>query len=126
MKKFYILFNLFLLIILLSGLNCEINKHFCYHLVNEAKDELELENSIKKYFSQMKDDSPYCIEYLLKTSYYSALEVYVTKLNDAGIKFRETLSNSIKEYFSLIAFKEVNFNPLIKIQISFPACLTIF
>ena len=95
MKKFYILFNLFLLIILLSGLNCEINKHFCYHLVNEAKDELEMENSIKKYFSQMKDDSPYCIEYLLKTSYYSALEVYVTKLNDAGIKFRETLSNSI-------------------------------
>ena len=43
----------------------------------------------------MKDDSAYCIEYLLKTSYYNALEVYVTKLNDAGIKFRETLSNSI-------------------------------
>lgn len=95
MKKFYILFNLFLLIIILLGLNCNINKHFCYHLVNEAKDELELENSIKKYFSQMKDDSPYCIEYLLKTSNYNALEVYVTKLNDVGIKFRETLSNSI-------------------------------
>ena len=95
MKKFYILFNLLLLIIILLGLNCNINKHFCYHLVNEAKDELELENSIKKYFSQMKDDSPYCIEYLLKTSNYNALEVYVTKLNDVGIKFRETLSNSI-------------------------------
>ena len=83
------------LFFLLSLTNCEINKHFCYHLVNEAKDELDLENSIKKYFTQMKDDSQYCIEYLLKTSNYNALEVYVTKLNDAGIKFRETLSNSI-------------------------------
>ena len=73
----------------------EINRHFCYHLVNEAKDELDLENSIKKYFKQMKDDSAYCIEYLLKTSNYIALEAYVTKLNDEGIKFRETLSNSI-------------------------------
>ena len=73
----------------------EINRHFCYHLVNEAKDELDLENSIKKYFKQMKDDSAYCIEYLLKTSNYNALEAYVTKLNDEGIKFRETLSNSI-------------------------------
>ncbi len=73
----------------------EINRHFCYHLVNEAKDELDLENSIKKYFKQMKDDSAYCIEYLLKTSNYIALETYVTKLNDEGIKFRETLSNSI-------------------------------
>ena len=89
-----IIYNLFLLT-LFSLSNCEINKHFCYHLVNEAKDELDLENSIKKYFSQMKDDSPYCIEYLLKTSNYNALETYVTKLNDAGIKFRETLSNSI-------------------------------
>ena len=43
----------------------------------------------------MKDDSAYCIEYLLKTSNYNALEAYVTKLNDEGIKFRETLSNSI-------------------------------
>ena len=43
----------------------------------------------------MKDDSQYCIEYLLKTSNYKALEAYVTKLNDEGIKFRETLSNSI-------------------------------
>ena len=73
----------------------EINRHFCYHLVNEAKDELDLENSIKKYFKQMKDDSAYCIEFLLKTSNYIALEAYVTKLNDEGIKFRETLSNSI-------------------------------
>ena len=73
----------------------EINRHFCYHLVNEAKDELDLENSIKKYFKQMKNDSAYCIEYLLKTSNYIALETYVTKLNDEGIKFRETLSNSI-------------------------------
>ena len=73
----------------------EINRHFCYHLVNEAKDELDLENSIKKYFKQMKDDSAYCIEYLLKTSNYIALETYVTKLNDEGIKFSETLSNSI-------------------------------
>ena len=73
----------------------EINRHFCYHLVNEAKDELDLENSIKKYFKQMKDDSAYCIEFLLKTSNYIALETYVTKLNDEGIKFRETLSNSI-------------------------------
>ena len=81
--------------ILLSLSKCEINKHFCYHLVNEAKDELDLENSINKYFSQMKDDSQYCIEYLLKTSNYKALEAYVTKLNDEGIKFRETLSNSI-------------------------------
>ena len=73
----------------------ETNRHFCYHLVNEAKDELDLENSIKKYFKQMKDDSSYCIQYLLKTSNYKALEAYVTKLNDAGIKFRETLANSI-------------------------------
>ena len=73
----------------------EVNRHFCYHLVKEAKDELDLENSIKKYFKQMKDDSAYCIEYLLKTSNYIALEAYVTKLNDEGIKFRETLSNSI-------------------------------
>ena len=73
----------------------ETNRHFCYHLINEAKDELDLENNIKKYFKQMKDDSSYCIEYLLKTSNYNALELYVTKLNDEGIKFRETLSNSI-------------------------------
>ena len=85
----------FLFLILLYLTNCQINKHFCYHLVNEAEDELELENKIKKYFPQMKDDSSYCIEYLLKTSNYHALEAYVTKLNDAGIKFRETLSNSI-------------------------------
>ena len=85
----------FLFLILLYLTNCQINKHFCYHLVNEAEDELELENKIKKYFPQMKDDSSYCIEYLLKTSNYHALEAYVIKLNDAGIKFRETLSNSI-------------------------------
>ena len=87
--------NIIALFMLLSITDCKINKHFCYHLVNEAKDELELENSIKKYFTQMKDDSQYCIEYLLKTSNYNALEAYVTRLNDAGIKFRETLSNSI-------------------------------
>ena len=87
--------HIFFILVLFSFSNCEINKHFCYHLVNEAKDELDLQNSIKKYFSQMKDDSPYCIEYLLKTSNYNALETYVTNLNDAGIKFRETLSNSI-------------------------------
>ena len=92
--SFITIFNVIFLILFYLT-NCEINKHFCYHLVNEAKDELELENNIKKYFSQMKDDSPYCIEYLLKTSNYKALEAYVIKLNDAGIKFRETLSNSI-------------------------------
>ena len=95
MKINYSFYNYIILIFLFSYIKCEINKHFCYHLVNEAKDELDLENSIKKYFSQMKDDSPYCIEYLLKTSNYNALETYVTKLNDAGVKFRETLSNSI-------------------------------
>ena len=91
---FQILISL-LIIILSNSAEKEINRHFCYHLVNEAKDELDLENSIKKYFKQMKDDSSYCIEYLLKTSNYIALETYVTKLNDEGIKFRETLSNSI-------------------------------
>ena len=91
---FQILISL-LIIILSNSAEKEINRHFCYHLVNEAKDELDLENSIKKYFKQMKDDSAYCIEYLLKTSNYIALETYVTKLNDEGIKFRETLSNSI-------------------------------
>ena len=91
---FQILISL-LIIILSNSAEKKINRHFCYHLVNEAKDELDLENSIKKYFKQMKDDSSYCIEYLLKTSNYNALEAYVTKLNDEGIKFRETLSNSI-------------------------------
>ena len=95
MKK-NIIFLISLILIKFSYLSDqEINRHFCYHLVNEAKDELDLENSIKKYFKQMKDDSSYCIEYLLKTSNYNALEAYVTKLNDEGIKFRETLSNSI-------------------------------
>ena len=95
MKK-NIIFLISLILIKFSYLSDqEINRHFCYHLVNESKDELELENSIKKYFKQMKDDSAYCIEYLLKTSNYNALEAYVTKLNDEGIKFRETLSNSI-------------------------------
>ena len=95
MKK-NIIFLISLILIKFSYLSDqEINRHFCYHLVNEAKDELDLENSIKKYFKQMKDDSAYCIEYLLKTSNYNALEAYVTKLNDEGIKFRETLSNSI-------------------------------
>ena len=95
MKK-NIIFLIPLILIKFSYLSDqEINRHFCYHLVNEAKDELDLENSIKKYFKQMKDDSAYCIEYLLKTSNYNALEAYVTKLNDEGIKFRETLSNSI-------------------------------
>ena len=95
MKK-NIIFLISLILIKFSYLSeQEINRHFCYHLVNEAKDELALENSIKKYFKQMKDDSAYCIEYLLKTSNYNALEAYVTKLNDEGIKFRETLSNSI-------------------------------
>ena len=98
MKNCFIFTNFYqyiIILIIISFSNCEINKHFCYHLVNEAKDELELENNIKKYFPQMKDDSTYCIEHLLKTSNYKALETYVTNLNDAGIKFRETLSNSI-------------------------------
>ena len=95
MKKNCIILIILILIKLSYLSEQEINRHFCYHLVNEAKDELDLENSIKKYFKQMKDDSAYCIEYLLKTSNYVALEAYVTKLNDAGIKFRETLSNSI-------------------------------
>ena len=92
---FSFLFKKLIILIFISTIDCEINKHFCYHLVNEAKDELELENNIKKYFSQMKDDSPYCIEHLLKTSNYNALEAYVILLNDEGIKFRETLTNSI-------------------------------
>ena len=95
MKK-NIIFLISLILIKFSYLSDqEINRHFCFFLVNEAKDELDLENSIKKYFKQMKDDSAYCIEYLLKTSNYNALEAYVTKLNDEGIKVRETLSNSI-------------------------------
>ena len=95
MKNIFRFVLYFLLIIITKSSEQETNRHFCYHLVNESKDELDLENSIKKYFKQMKDDSAYCIQYLLKTSNYKALEVYVTKLNDAGIKFRETLSNSI-------------------------------
>ena len=95
MNKINLILFYFLLVILSFSKGSETNRHFCYHLVNESKDELDLENSIKKYFKQMKDDSAYCIQYLLKTSNYNALEVYVTKLNDAGIKFRETLSNSI-------------------------------
>ena len=95
MKYFFNFLITLILVKLLYISSQETNRHFCYHLINEAKDELDLENSIKKYFKQMKDDSAYCIEYLLKTSNYNALEVYVTKLNDAGIKFRETLSNSI-------------------------------
>ena len=94
--KFFFPFSITLILVKLLYISSqETNRHFCYHLLNEAKDELALENSIKKHFKQMKDDSAYCIEYLLKTSNYNALEVYVTKLNDAGIKFRETLSNSI-------------------------------
>ena len=95
MKNIFRFLLFLLLIILSSSSEKETNRHFCYHLINESKDELDLENSIKKYFKQMKDDSAYCIQYLLKTSNYKALEVYVTKLNDAGIKFRETLSNAI-------------------------------
>ena len=95
MKNLYQILLILLVTISINSSEKETNRHFCYHLVNESKDELELENSIKKYFKQMKDDSSYCIQYLLKTSNYNALEVYVTQLNDAGIKFRETLSNSI-------------------------------
>ena len=87
--------TLFILIIIINSLNCEINKHFCYHLINEAKNEQDLISKIKTNFKHMKDDSQYCIEHLLKTSNYKALETYVIKLNDEGIKFRETLSNSI-------------------------------
>jgi hypothetical protein len=96
MKNIYQILLILLVTISINSSEKETNRHFCYHLVNESKDELELENSIKKYFKQMKDDSSYCIQYLLKTSNYNALEVYVTQLNDAGIKFRETLSNSKK------------------------------
>ena len=92
---FYFLFISLIYLPLLTSSELETNRHFCYHLINESKDELDLQNSIKKYFKQTKDDSPYCIQYLLKTSYYNALEVYVTLLNDAGIKFRETLTNAI-------------------------------
>ena len=95
MKNIYQILLFLLVTISINSSEKETNRHFCYHLVNESKDELELENSIKKYFKQMKNDSTYCIQYLLKTSNYNALEVYVTQLNDAGIKFRETLSNSI-------------------------------
>jgi len=87
--------EIFFLLIFIQEIFCDINRHFCYNLTKESRDELELQNKIERYFSQMKDDSPYCIEHLLKTSNYKALETYVVLLNEAGIKFRETLSNSI-------------------------------
>ena len=59
--KLFLIFLYFSLIYLTFTSETETNRHFCYHLVNEAKDELDLQNSIKKYFKQMKDDSPYCI-----------------------------------------------------------------
>ena len=120
MKNIYQIFLYLIVIISINSSEKETNRHFCYHLVNESKDELELENSIKKYFKQMKDDSSYCIQYLLKTSNYNALEVYVTQLNDAGIKFRETLANSInsiekelKEIYNKYKYKKEEYQKVI-------------
>ena len=120
MKNIFKILLFFILIIFSYSSERETNRHFCYHLINESKDELDLENSIKKYFKQMKDDSAYCIQYLLKTSNYKALEVYVTKLNDAGIRFRETLSNAINsiekelnEIYNKYKFKKEEYQKVI-------------
>ena len=85
--------TLFIFIIIINSLNCEINKHFCYHLVNEAKNEEDLISKIKTNFEHMKDDSPYCIEHLLKTSYYKALEKNKTTQNNANINLDSNRKN---------------------------------
>ncbi len=71
------------------------NNHLCDELINNAISEEELVFKFEKNFQNIKTDSNYCIEKLLLTSHYKALEYYLIELNKNGIKFRETLDNAI-------------------------------
>ena len=96
-KKIY----LFLYLIIYIKSNNK-NIHLCDELINNVNSEEELVIKFEKNFQKIKTDSNYCIEKLLFTSHYKTLEYYLIELNKNGIKFRETLDNSINSISKIL------------------------
>lgn len=91
----------------------------CDEIIKTSKTEGELIKGIDENIKVLVNESKECIEKLLLTSHYKALEHFVEELNERGIKFRETLSNSIvniqKEFENIQnEFSNINKETLIK------------
>lgn len=91
----------------------------CDDIIKTSKTEGELIKGIDNNIKVLVNESKECIEKLLLTSHYKALEHFVEELNERGIKFREILSNSIvniqKEFENIQnEFSNINKEKLIK------------
>lgn len=74
-----------------------LQSKICEKIIEASKTEGELIKAIDDNIKVLVNDSNDCIKKLLLTSHYKAIEHFVEELNERGIKFRETLSNSIAD-----------------------------
>lgn len=86
---------LIVLIAIESLLYCK--GQLCEALIQEAKNEGKLRDSISQNFDKIMSEKVSCIESLALTGNYKALETYTSMLNDNGIIFREVLFESIEK-----------------------------
>lgn len=71
--------------------------HKCEDLINASKNEEDLVSKIKKDFNDLIPNYEKCIDKLLITGHYKALEKFIKILSKKGLKFREALNNSVNK-----------------------------
>lgn len=67
----------------------------CENLLKTSTDEDNLIQLMEKDMFNLKDESNKCIETLLRSGNFKALEFFLNEISKRGIRFRETLSVSI-------------------------------
>lgn len=88
----------------------------CERLINKASNEGILRDLVTDQFDNLKQEKESCIESLVLTGNYKALETFTTMLNANGIKFREALSESIVNIIAkleaIVGKREENNTPI--------------
>ena len=67
----------------------------CLEIIREASDEEALLDQLGKRMHELKSETNLCVETLLRSGNFKALEFFLNELNKRNIKFRETLSVAI-------------------------------
>lgn len=91
-KKFLILL---IFTILMKNIYSAGNNNFCTTAIKESIDDNSIIEKLEKNMHELKNETNSCVESLLRSGNFKALEYFLNELNKRNIKFRETLSVSI-------------------------------
>jgi hypothetical protein len=86
---------IYVMLVVLINKSLSVNRNLCSEIIRDSTNEDSISEQLGKRMHELKSETNLCVETLLRSGNFKALEFFLNELNKRNIKFRETLSVAI-------------------------------